>query len=139
MAKGFCSMHRLISHTGLLFLLAVSAPVNCLQAKSEPDWSFAVEGMPAIEGSVVVKTGIGANFKYSAASADATISFSMPGERLVIKYREAKFTCVNSPETVVHMDNNRTTFSGAVRCFIGAAKPDEREGAAIEGWLDLQD
>ena len=108
-------------------------------ANSVDRWFFAVESMPEIQGSLIVKTGFGSNYRYSVASPEATISLSMPSGRPMIKYKSTKVSCANSANTKVETEEDRAVFSGTMRCFSQMTRPAGHTEHAIEGWFTLKD
>ena len=128
-------IHKLMSlFVSLLLLYLCSEEAS---GSSDTGFLIEVEGMPEIEGSVVVSMGFGSNMNYTLGTSEATVSISMPGERLVIKYTEAGFICQNYGEATFEFGNDRATIYGKVGCRTNDAHPGEREDAAIEGWFDL--
>lgn len=128
-------MHKLI----LLFVSLPLLYVCSEEASGSSDTRFLieVEGMPKIEGSVVVSLGFGANMKYTLGTSESTVNISMPGESLVIRYTEAGFICQNYGEATFEFGNDQATISGKVGCRTDDAHPSERKDTAIKGWFDL--
>lgn len=111
--------------------------------KTKPGWSFAVEGMPLLEGDIVVKTGFGTHMNYGLASPEATIQISRRGDTapvgITIKYTESGMICMNYGDAVVNMENSTATVSGKVGCRAQDAHPRERNDKPIEARFELKD
>lgn len=127
-------------------LLLLVAPIEAAeQNTSDARWSFAVEGLPEIEGKVITRMGFGNNINYQMGSSDATIQVSMRGspERtsMMFKFNDAGINCVKNQETVLEFGEDRAMVSGKVGCRSVDASPGDRtwDIVGIEGWFDLKD
>ncbi len=128
-------MNKIIRIACISIIFSMAA--GGVSAATDIRWFFAVEGLQEIQGSTIVKTGMGSNYRYSAGSLNATVSLSMPAKALMIKYREPDVTCGGSGNTDVEVVNDRAVFSGLVRCFKPGAGPADAEEHPIEGWFEL--
>lgn len=122
-----------------------SDSANSTPGSSDDRWSFAIEGLPKIEGSAIVRMGMGNKVNYTMGSSDVTIQVSMRGSAdrtsMNFKFVEAGIYCVKNRETVLDLGDDRAVVSGKVGCRSADANPSDHnwDSTSIDGWFDLND